>query len=68
MIVGQYTTLYKFTDQSVKQKTHFVGNNLKTLHISVEKSLAKLRTNYIDILYLHWVRLRGSTICERFFI
>lgn len=54
VIATKYTTLYKFTDQSVKQKTQFVGNNLKSLHISVEKSLAKLRTNYIDILYLHW--------------
>ncbi|PIL22502.1 transporter [Ganoderma sinense ZZ0214-1] len=54
VIATKYTTLYKFSDQSVKQKTHFVGNNVKTLHISVEKSLAKLRTNYIDILYLHW--------------
>nr|VWO95623.1 Cytochrome P450 monooxygenase AKT7 (EC (AK-toxin biosynthesis protein 7) [Ganoderma boninense] len=54
VIATKYTTLYKFSDQSVKQKTHFVGNNVKTLHISVEKSLAKLRTNYIDILFLHW--------------
>ena len=25
------------------------------MHISVEDSLKKLRTNYIDILYVHWV-------------
>ena len=24
------------------------------MHISVEASLKKLRTNYIDILYVHW--------------
>ena len=24
------------------------------MHISVEASLKKLRTSYIDILYLHW--------------
>lgn len=29
---------------------------MKTLQISVEESLKKLRTSYIDILYLHWVR------------
>ena len=26
------------------------------MHISVEASLKKLRTSYIDILYVHWVR------------
>ena len=25
------------------------------MHVSVEDSLKKLRTNYIDILYVHWV-------------
>ena len=28
---------------------------MKSLHISVEQSLKKLRTDYIDILYVHWV-------------
>lgn len=27
---------------------------MKCLHLSVEASLKKLRTDYIDILYLHW--------------
>lgn len=36
------------------QKTQFVGNNTKSLHLSVAASLKKLRTDYIDILYLHW--------------
>lgn len=27
---------------------------MKSLHLSVEASLKKLRTSYIDILYLHW--------------
>lgn len=38
----------------VRQQTHYVGNNLKSMHISVEASLKKLRTDYIDILYVHW--------------
>ena len=28
---------------------------MKSLYISVEKSLENLRTKYIDILYVHWV-------------
>ena len=27
---------------------------MKSLNISVEESLKKLRTTYIDILYIHW--------------
>lgn len=36
------------------QKTHYVGNNTKALHLSVNDSLKKLRTDYIDIFYVHW--------------
>lgn len=35
-------------------RVNFVGNSRKALHFSVERSLKKLRTSYIDILYLHW--------------
>jgi aryl-alcohol dehydrogenase-like predicted oxidoreductase len=33
---------------------NYAGNHAKSLHISVEASLKKLRTSYIDILYVHW--------------
>jgi hypothetical protein len=33
---------------------NWAGNHKKNLRISVEASLRKLRTDYIDILYLHW--------------
>ena len=32
----------------------YIGNNSKSLHLSVEASLKKLRTSYIDLLYVHW--------------
>ena len=31
-----------------------MGNHTKSIHVSVEASLKKLRTSYIDILYVHW--------------
>jgi aryl-alcohol dehydrogenase-like predicted oxidoreductase len=37
----------------VKQKILYQGNNAKTLRLSVAASLKKLRTDYIDLLYLH---------------
>ena len=36
------------------QATNFVGNNLKSMHVSLEGSLKKLHTDYIDIFYVHW--------------
>ncbi|KAF8215393.1 NADP-dependent oxidoreductase domain-containing protein [Mycena galopus ATCC 62051] len=54
VIATKYTSNYKRRDTSIKQKVHYVGNSLKAMHISVEDSLKKLRTNYIDIFYLHW--------------
>jgi diketogulonate reductase-like aldo/keto reductase len=50
----QYSSNYKRHDTSVTQKVHYVGNSLKAMHLSVAASLKKLRTTYIDILYVHW--------------
>ena len=33
---------------------NFTGNHKKNLHIQVRESLRKLRTDYIDLLYVHW--------------
>lgn len=50
----QYTSNYKRASNDVRQKSLYVGNNVKSMHNSVEASLRKLRTDYVDILYLHW--------------
>ncbi|KAJ3721568.1 Aldo/keto reductase [Lentinula raphanica] len=54
VIATKYTTNYKHGDSNIAQKVNFTGNNAKSLHMSVEASLKKLRTDYIDLLYLHW--------------
>ncbi|KAK7050499.1 Aldo/keto reductase [Favolaschia claudopus] len=54
VIATKYTSAWKRGDESITQKTHYVGNSIKSMHISVEASLKKLRTSYIDILYVHW--------------
>lgn len=41
-------------DDSVGIKINYAGNNVKSLHVSLEQSLQKLRTSYIDILYVHY--------------
>jgi aryl-alcohol dehydrogenase-like predicted oxidoreductase len=40
--------------QKEKIQSNFGGNGTKSLRISVENSLKKLQTSYIDLLYLHW--------------
>jgi aryl-alcohol dehydrogenase-like predicted oxidoreductase len=50
----QYTGNYKRNDASITQKVLYVGNSLKSMHLSVAASLKKLRATYIDILYVHW--------------
>ncbi|KAF8970118.1 Aldo/keto reductase [Flammula alnicola] len=53
-VATKFTSSFKLRNNSVEQKVFFVGNSTKSLHISVEASLKKLRTSYIDLLYLHW--------------
>ncbi|EKM55567.1 uncharacterized protein PHACADRAFT_95833 [Phanerochaete carnosa HHB-10118-sp] len=36
------------------QHSCFVGNSAKSVRNSIEDSLRKLRTDYVDILYIHW--------------
>ncbi|KAK7688911.1 hypothetical protein QCA50_007602 [Cerrena zonata] len=54
IVATKYSAHWKRGDPTIAQATHFIGNSVKTLHISVEASLKKLRTDYIDILYVHW--------------
>ncbi|KAI0790743.1 Aldo/keto reductase [Abortiporus biennis] len=54
IIATKYTSNYKRGATDIPQKTNYNGNNTKSMHLSVEASLKKLRTDYIDILYLHW--------------
>ncbi|EMD37577.1 hypothetical protein CERSUDRAFT_154285 [Gelatoporia subvermispora B] len=53
VVATKYTMNYKRA-ADIPQKSNYVGNNVKSMHISVEDSLRKLRTSYIDILYVHW--------------
>ncbi|KAF2794144.1 putative aryl-alcohol dehydrogenase Aad14 [Melanomma pulvis-pyrius CBS 109.77] len=53
VIATKYTTHYRKYDLGLAG-TNYAGNHKKSLRLSVEASLKKLRTSYIDILYLHW--------------
>lgn len=36
------------------KSVNYTGNHKRSLHMSLRDSLAKLQTDYIDILYVHW--------------
>ncbi|KAF9012088.1 arylalcohol dehydrogenase [Hymenopellis radicata] len=54
VISTKYSINYFLGDDSVAQKVNFVGNSTKSMHLSLEASLKKLRTTYVDILYVHY--------------
>jgi aryl-alcohol dehydrogenase-like predicted oxidoreductase len=53
VIATKYTTNYKRGVDAIPIKINYTGNSHRSLHLSVEASLKKLRTTYIDILYVH---------------
>ncbi|KAH8823405.1 aryl-alcohol dehydrogenase [Flagelloscypha sp. PMI_526] len=58
VIATKYTNCYKNyqggDDSGIEKRSVYTGNNNKSLHLSVNASLEKLQTDYIDILYVHW--------------
>jgi aryl-alcohol dehydrogenase-like predicted oxidoreductase len=54
VITTKYSANFKRGKDQITHKVNYTGNHAKSLHISVEASLKKLRTSYIDILYVHW--------------
>lgn len=55
VIATKYTSGYRaYCRENEPLQSNFTGNSAKSMHISIRDSLKKLRTDYIDILYVHW--------------
>lgn len=54
IVATKYTTNYRMGTDPKALQSNYTGNNAKSLHVSLEASLKKLRTSYIDVLYVHW--------------
>lgn len=54
VVATKFTSCYRtgYGDKEIIINT--TGNGTKSLHTSLEASLKKLQTNYIDLLYVHW--------------
>jgi aryl-alcohol dehydrogenase-like predicted oxidoreductase len=53
VIATKYSMDYKSHELGFGRTANHTGNHRRSLHMSVRDSLAKLQTDYIDILYVH---------------
>lgn len=54
IIATKYSAGYKaYQRKETPLQSNYTGNWAKSMYISVRDSLAKLKTDYIDILYVH---------------
>jgi aryl-alcohol dehydrogenase-like predicted oxidoreductase len=53
VLATKYSTGYQGHHKD-KIQSNFGGNGTKSMKLSVEASLRKLQTTYIDLLYVHW--------------
>ncbi|KAF1961213.1 Aldo/keto reductase [Byssothecium circinans] len=55
VIATKYGAGYRsYNREKEPLQSNFTGPSAKSMHVSVRDSLRKLRTDYIDILYIHW--------------
>ncbi|KAH9205873.1 NADP-dependent oxidoreductase domain-containing protein [Leptodontidium sp. 2 PMI_412] len=55
VIATKFTFCFRSgNDEGKEIIVNTAGNGTKSLHLSVEASLKKLQTSYIDLLYVHW--------------
>lgn len=53
VLATKYTTGYMGHEKE-KIQSNYGGNGAKSMKISVDRSLQKLQTSYIDLFYVHW--------------
>ena len=52
VLATKFTSYYPSQPKAIK--VNYAGNHAKSLRVSLEDSLRKLQTSYLDLLYIHW--------------
>lgn len=61
VIATKYGAGYRaYNRENEPLQSNFTGTSAKSMHVSVRDSLRKLKTDYIDILYVHWWDVSGN--------
>ncbi|KIJ33142.1 hypothetical protein M422DRAFT_183637 [Sphaerobolus stellatus SS14] len=60
IISTKYANNFMNGDTSIKSRVNFTGNNLKSMKLSLDSSLKNLRTDYIDLFFVHYWDLHTS--------
>ncbi|KZO93379.1 putative AAD14-putative aryl-alcohol reductase [Calocera viscosa TUFC12733] len=63
VLATKYSIGYRKARSDAKLYVNYTGNHKKSLALSLRDSLEKLRTTYVDILYIHWWDY-GSSVPE----
>lgn len=53
-VATKFTNCFRSHELGPGKTVNYGGNHKKSLRLSVEHSLQKLQTTYIDLLYVHW--------------
>jgi aryl-alcohol dehydrogenase-like predicted oxidoreductase len=68
VIATKFTTNWTvYQGHEAKVSANYGGNNKKSLRLSVDASLKKLQTEYIDLLYIHCMYTVSSPMMSRIF-
>ena len=60
VIATKFSLGFKAVSEKHKIQSNFGGNGTKSMHVSLEASLRKLQTSYVDLFYVHYYDMATS--------
>ncbi len=60
VISTKYTNTTYRGEPGVTHQENYLGNNIKNMRTSLDKSLKHLKTDYVDVFYVHYWDLHSS--------